>query len=412
VNGPGDVASILHALNVQNRIANELAWTSLNQVKQKGKKGKGKQGGAVMVGAIDLFQRMYMHRVDKTVVAGKLPQLIVEPYFVPTPGFTREQTKYYNELLTEAKDLNVQRKKDGGDFNMIRLNNIMGELNQMLIHPILASNPSKNIKGPQIEMILANPTNKIRAFKDLITSLLTTPRYKDEKGNVTKPHNKVIVVSPYTTVLQIFRGAYNQTQGWSATETRGTCIFDGQLSPAKRQEMINRFLHTQSEKVMFLSLKAGSEGIHLVSDIGPTAMIFVQNWFAKASHLQCEKRIHRLGQTKDVNIYYLMVRKSLDDAIYKLHKQKEFLANVIQNRGAPRRLRPTGPSQAGPSGADGDPIRLDDDDIMIDNAVDINDDDDDDEDEEIADEGVDESIMIQWKTPGKLVNLCQLLPFE
>ena len=59
--------------------------------------------------------------------------------------------------------------------------------------------------------------------------------------------------------------------------------------------------------------------------------IFYDRGFSLDDYLQAQDRIHRISQTKECNIYNIMIRGSIDEWIHKLLLSKEKAASLVQN---------------------------------------------------------------------------------
>lgn len=114
----------------------------------------------------------------------------------------------------------------------------------------------------------------------------------------------------------------------AASGLRGE-LFDGTLSAQNRSDVVRRFLASDagSPRVLFLSMKAGGTGLNLVP--GPTAMLVLDFWYSPAVHRQVEKRIHRRGQDKPVEIVNLVWMNTVESVILNLHEDKTGCANVM-----------------------------------------------------------------------------------
>mmetsp|Transcript_33296 Transcript_33296/g.81821 ORF Transcript_33296/g.81821 Transcript_33296/m.81821 type:complete len:175 (-) Transcript_33296:3156-3680(-) len=116
---------------------------------------------------------------------------------------------------------------------------------------------------------------------------------------------KIIIVSEFVALLDTF---------WDLIFSRfqEKCLsFDGRLSAKERASVVNQFLSSGS-RILCLSLGAGAYGLNLAP--GPTAVIVLDVWFNPAVHRQVVARIHRIGQTKPVEIYTLVTRDYLESA--------------------------------------------------------------------------------------------------
>lgn len=83
----------------------------------------------------------------------------------------------------------------------------------------------------------------------------------------------------------------------------------------------------KSESGVFLiSLKAGGTGLNLVSS--DTAIIY-DPWWNPAIEKQAEDRIYRIGQTKKVIVYQMIVENSIEEKVQHLQGIKSDLYDEV-----------------------------------------------------------------------------------
>jgi hypothetical protein len=80
-------------------------------------------------------------------------------------------------------------------------------------------------------------------------------------------------------------------------------VINGEVNTSTRQDRVNDFQSRSGFDVMILSPKAGGVGITLTA---ANHVIHLSRWWNPAVEDQCSDRAHRIGQTKDVHIYYPM----------------------------------------------------------------------------------------------------------
>ncbi|ORX91214.1 hypothetical protein LY90DRAFT_445531 [Neocallimastix californiae] len=102
----------------------------------------------------------------------------------------------------------------------------------------------------------------------------------------------------------------------------------GSIRGELRQAAIDRFSDKNSESFVFLlCTRAGGVGINLT--VADTVIIFDSDWNPQ-NDLQAQARVHRIGQTKTVQIYRLITantyeREMFDRAGLKLGLDKAIL---------------------------------------------------------------------------------------
>lgn len=111
-------------------------------------------------------------------------------------------------------------------------------------------------------------------------------------------------------------------------------LINGSTPVHKRQEIVNRFQkHLQQDQgfdVLVLGPKAAGTGLTLTA---ATHVIHLSRWWNPAVEEQCNDRVHRIGQTKEVTIHVPMAihgefrEKSFDCLLHSLMTRKRKLAS-------------------------------------------------------------------------------------
>jgi SNF2 family DNA or RNA helicase len=99
-----------------------------------------------------------------------------------------------------------------------------------------------------------------------------------------------------------------------------------------RKELVEQFQNDDSYKVFIMTLKTGGVGLNLTA----ADYIFIYDpWWNIAAENQAIDRTHRIGQDKTVFSYKLIMKKSIEEKILELQKQKQKLfENLISSDGA------------------------------------------------------------------------------
>mmetsp|Transcript_25735 Transcript_25735/g.35954 ORF Transcript_25735/g.35954 Transcript_25735/m.35954 type:complete len:362 (+) Transcript_25735:31-1116(+) len=69
---------------------------------------------------------------------------------------------------------------------------------------------------------------------------------------------------------------------------------------------------------LLLQLKSGGQGLNLTE---ATHVMFVDPSLNTAQHLQAAGRVHRIGQTKPTFVHWFVIKDSIEESIYALHRQ-------------------------------------------------------------------------------------------
>ena len=106
---------------------------------------------------------------------------------------------------------------------------------------------------------------------------------------------------------------------------------DGSVSGTERQKAIDRFSDKNSDSFIFiLSTRAGGVGINLTA--ADTVIVFDPDWNPQ-NDVQAMARVHRIGQTKTVQIYKLCTKGTYENHMLKLANQKLGLEHAVMRTG-------------------------------------------------------------------------------
>lgn len=102
---------------------------------------------------------------------------------------------------------------------------------------------------------------------------------------------------------------------------------DGKSSGRMVHDKIERFRVDDACQVAILSIRACSAGIELQA---ANNVLFLQMSFNADDNLQAEARAHRLGQTRVVDVTYLLMRESVEEEVWKIVNRKlENIQSVV-----------------------------------------------------------------------------------
>ena len=97
-------------------------------------------------------------------------------------------------------------------------------------------------------------------------------------------------------------------------------------TPKERRIELVREFNTGTVPLFLISLKAGGTGLNLT---GADVVIHYDPWWNLAVQNQATDRAHRIGQTKVVNVYKLIVKGTIEEKIVEMQESKRQLADDI-----------------------------------------------------------------------------------
>lgn len=135
--------------------------------------------------------------------------------------------------------------------------------------------------------------------------------------------HKVVIFTQMTKVLDILERFLNL---YSYSYVR----LDGTTKPEQRQILMQRFNADRKIFAFILSTRSGGFGINLT---GADTVIFYDSDWNPAVDAQAQDRCHRIGQTREVNIYRLISEDTIEENIFKKALQKRELDELAIQRG-------------------------------------------------------------------------------
>jgi SNF2 family DNA or RNA helicase len=97
--------------------------------------------------------------------------------------------------------------------------------------------------------------------------------------------------------------------------------FDGRQQKADVRKNIIKTFRTNPEcTVLLASLKAGGVGLNLLP---ARYLVLLDPWWNSSVEFQAFDRIHRIGQTRPVIIYKILVNRTIEEEVLKIQKKKQ-----------------------------------------------------------------------------------------
>jgi superfamily II DNA or RNA helicase len=258
----------------------------------------GRGNGAAQAALRELI-RPFILRRTKTAVLSELPprtELTIEVMQ------SEEERAFYEALRRQALATLATLDGPSGQRKIHILAEIM-RLRRACCHPGL------------IDQRSTLESSKLQAFVQLIDELL-------------RNGHKALVFSQFIGHLAKVR---------EALDRRGLSYqyIDGQVPAQQRAARVAAF-QAGAADLFLISLKAGGTGLNLTA---ADYVIHLDPWWNPAVEDQASDRAHRIGQTRPVTVYRLIVADSIEERILELHQHKRDLAaNLLEGAEASARL--------------------------------------------------------------------------
>ena len=206
-----------------------------------------------------------------------------------------EQLKIYTSYMANAKrEVSQELKENGFEKSQMKILALLMRLRQICCHPSL---------------FLSNYTGESSKLNQCIEVI---------KDAVLSGH-KILLFSSYSSMLEIIEEELKK-------ENIKHFKLTGQTKVGDRLKLVEEFNSNDEIKVFLISLKAGGTGLNL---IGADMVIHYDPWWNLSAENQATDRTYRIGQKKNVQVYKLITKDSIEERIYELQEKKAQLAKSM-----------------------------------------------------------------------------------
>ena len=210
-----------------------------------------------------------------------------------------EQQKLYMSYMSKAREeVENELIASGFEKNQMKILALLMRLRQICCHPKLFID---NYDGG---------SGKLNQCMEIIKDAV--------QGN-----HKILLFSGYTSMFDIIEKELEK-------EDIKYFKLTGQTKVSERIELVDEFNENNDIKVFLISLKAGGTGLNL---IGADMVIHYDPWWNISAENQATDRTYRIGQKRNVQVYKLITKNSIEEKIYELQKKKsELIDNVLDTK--------------------------------------------------------------------------------
>eukprot|EP01083_Nonionella_stella_P247543 858119_1 len=126
--------------------------------------------------------------------------------------------------------------------------------------------------------------------------------------------------------------SFSKSLNWICSELQRNDIkystLTGSMTMNKRKAQLAQFAHNADVKVFVLTVRTGAVGLTLNS---ANHVFMMEPTWNPALHRQAINRVYRLGQQKKVFIHTLIMKRSIEERIWKINEEKQTGRNMYGN---------------------------------------------------------------------------------
>jgi len=133
---------------------------------------------------------------------------------------------------------------------------------------------------------------------------------------ILKTENKIVIACCYDEELYTLRDYFGDS----------CVVFNGKCSLKQRDKAIDSFKNDDNVKIFLGNITAASVGLTLTC---AKSLIFNNMSWVAADNKQMEDRIHRIGQTRDVDIYYQIYKDTQYEHMWDIVLKKQLIIDSV-----------------------------------------------------------------------------------
>ena len=233
----------------------------------------------------------FILRRTKSEVLTELPDKTVT---ILSNEMKEEQYSIYMSYMAQARDeIMYQIDMKGFEKSQIKILSLLMRLRQICCHP---------------KLFLSEYTGESSKLNQCIEII----------QDAVLGEHKILLFSSYTSMFEIIE---EQLKKLKINYLKLT----GQTKVGERIKLVDEFNTNKNIKVFLISLKAGGTGLNLW---GADMVIHYDPWWNLSAENQATDRTYRIGQKKNVQVYKLITKNSIEEKIYELQQKK---AKLIDN---------------------------------------------------------------------------------
>lgn len=240
------------------------------------------------------FIKPFTLRRKKADVLTDLPEKTEE---IAHCDLSLEQQVLYNQMLMQSRQKILEQLHDASSpIPYMHIFALLNNLKQICNHP------AAFLKTP--DAYQEHQSGKW----DLFVELLNEARDSQQK---------VVIFSQYLAMLDIFAHYLNEIGVGYAT-IRG--------STKNRGEQVARFNHDSNCEVFLASLRAAGLGVDLTAG---SVVFHYDRWWNAAREEQATDRVHRIGQTRGVQVFKFVTKRTFEERIAAIIARKGRLMEEV-----------------------------------------------------------------------------------
>jgi len=293
--------------NTDADIWSQLRYCGYNHIKEAGK------WQHWLFKAQGLNKYIFELNYEKTNIV--MPEKIIHKHLVEMDD---EQKNTYTALLVETQNLYTQMLSNFISYAEILA--MFTRLRQVCIAPSIILSNTKSLVQKSVNNAIEKTKVHDWIYDDEGSAGIDSPKMKKIIDIIEKVPfgEKIIVFSSFVSCLKMVEKAI------TINLERNHVLLTGLTGGKKRNDILTSFKENPTVTILLVHYKIGSEGLNITE---ANNVIFIEPWWCPVVHNQGISRCWRRGQTKNVNIHFIITNKTIETAILTMCENKEKISN-------------------------------------------------------------------------------------
>jgi SNF2 family DNA or RNA helicase len=243
--------------------------------------------------------------------------------------FTKEEREFYNHILGFTKLL--YKRFSNGIVSFSSVLHLFLRLRQMCVSSYSMIKQLEKISSENISIEDLVPNE----MKDWLYNSSSSSGINSSKINAIMDILKSIDNNDKVLIYTYFKSHMNLIKERIEKKFReNVLILNGNYNDKERSDILYTFKTSPDHNIMIINYSIGSEGLNLME---ANNVILCENWWCPSVLEQAKHRAFRIGQKKNVKIFNIITKDTIEEKIQKICDKKiilneQFMMNVSSSK--------------------------------------------------------------------------------
>jgi len=237
--------------------------------------------------------------------------------------FTKDEREFYNHILSFTKTL--YKRFSNGTVSFSNVLHLFLRLRQMCVSSYSMIKQLEKISNENISVEDLVPNE----MKEWLYDSSGSSGLNSSKINTIMDILKSIDTNDKILIYTYFKSHMNLIKERIEKKFReNVLVLNGNYNDKERIDILNTFKTSPEHNIMIINYSIGSEGLNLME---ANNVILCENWWCPSVLEQAKHRAFRIGQKKNVKIFNIITKDTIEEKIQKICDKKNELNYQFMN---------------------------------------------------------------------------------